>query len=125
MSDQFSNQKYLNLETYRKSGESVRTPVWFARDGDDLMVWTQEDSGKAKRIRRSGSVKVVPCKSMGEPTGTWLDATATSDSSPQAQQALIRLMQAKYGFAFRLAHLGGKLRKAVYTTLRIRLNEPA
>jgi hypothetical protein len=23
-------KKYLNLETYRKSGKGVRTPVWFA-----------------------------------------------------------------------------------------------
>ena len=29
---QFAEAKYLNLETLRKSGVGVRTPVWFAKD---------------------------------------------------------------------------------------------
>jgi hypothetical protein len=27
---QFADQKYLDLETYRKNGKAVVTPVWFA-----------------------------------------------------------------------------------------------
>jgi len=26
---ELSEKKYINVETYRKNGESVRTPVWF------------------------------------------------------------------------------------------------
>jgi hypothetical protein len=29
---QFAHQKYLNLETYRNTGQPVATPVWFAED---------------------------------------------------------------------------------------------
>src|SRR5262245_13309055 len=29
---QFAGEKYLNIETYRKSGAAVATPVWFAED---------------------------------------------------------------------------------------------
>jgi hypothetical protein len=29
---QFAYQKYLNLETYRNTGQPVATPVWFAED---------------------------------------------------------------------------------------------
>ena len=29
---QFVWAKYLNLETFRKTGIGVRTPVWFAQD---------------------------------------------------------------------------------------------
>ena len=28
---QFAGAKYLNLETFRKTGIGVRTPVWFAQ----------------------------------------------------------------------------------------------
>src|SRR5260370_1075796 len=28
----FAGHKYLNLETFKKSGEGVKTPVWFAAD---------------------------------------------------------------------------------------------
>ena len=34
--DAFARQQYLNLETFRKSGVPVRTPVWFTQDGDLL-----------------------------------------------------------------------------------------
>ena len=30
----FEGQKYLSLETFRKSGEGVRTPIWFAAEKD-------------------------------------------------------------------------------------------
>ena len=29
---QFAKAKYLSLETFRKTGVGVRTPVWFAAD---------------------------------------------------------------------------------------------
>jgi PPOX class probable F420-dependent enzyme len=72
-----AGKKYLALETYRKNGTGVRTPVWFASAPDgELYVYTIADSGKAKRIRRSGVVKIAPCDVRGKPTGQWLDARA-------------------------------------------------
>ena len=29
---QFAKAKYFSLETFRKTGAGVRTPVWFAED---------------------------------------------------------------------------------------------
>jgi len=29
--EQFSKMKYLNLETFRKSGQGMQTPVWFVQ----------------------------------------------------------------------------------------------
>jgi|HubBroStandDraft_4_1064222.scaffolds.fasta_scaffold87955_1 PPOX class probable F420-dependent enzyme len=72
-----AGKKYLSLETYRKNGTGVQTPVWFASaPGGELYVYTIADSGKAKRIRRSGVVKIAPCDVRGKPTGKWLDARA-------------------------------------------------
>lgn len=59
----FDNHQYLNIETFRKSGVGVQTPVWFVRKGDALYVWTQANSGKAKRIHNNGRVR----GSVGEP----------------------------------------------------------
>ncbi len=74
--------RYLNLETYRRSGAGVRTPVWFAAATLDsgaaqLYVYTTEDSGKAKRIRRTGLVRIAPCNARGTITGAWVPAHAT------------------------------------------------
>ena len=41
--------KYIALETFRKSGEGVKTPVWTVAQDGKLLVWTQGDSWKVKR----------------------------------------------------------------------------
>ena len=72
-------EKYLNLETYRRTGVPVRTPVWFAHDDQDtatLYVYSELDAGKVKRIRNNASVRVAPCNMRGALKGEWTPATA-------------------------------------------------
>jgi uncharacterized protein len=77
-------KRYLSLETYRKSGKGVRTPVWFAVEPTNapasnpwkLYVYTTSDSGKAKRIRHRGVIKIAPCDARGNVSGQWIDAHA-------------------------------------------------
>ena len=111
MLEQFEHQKYINLETFRKSGEGVKTPVWFVQDRNVFYVWTQADSWKAKRIRNNGKVKVVPSTASGEPLGEWVDAQATANASPDALKFTTDLMRNKYGMAFQGFRLMGKMNK--------------
>jgi uncharacterized protein len=77
-------KRYLSLETYRKGGTGVRTPVWFAVEPTNapasnprkLYVHIATDSGKAKRIRQKGMVKIAPCDARGNVSGQWIDAHA-------------------------------------------------
>lgn len=115
----FQNQQYLALETFRKNGQGVRTPVWFAQEGDALFVWTEASSGKAKRIRRDGTVRIAPSTGAGEALGEWTEAHAQADDSPEALHQVQALMRKKYGVSFDLFGLLGKLRKAKYTSIRI------
>jgi hypothetical protein len=106
---QFEKQNYLNIETFRKNGQGVKTPVWFVQDGETLRVWTYAGSGKVKRIRRDGSVHVVPCTATGEPRGEWVSAQAVVDDSPDDIQHTESLMKKKYGLLFMFFRaLGGK-----------------
>lgn len=41
----FENQQFMNLETFRKNGEGVKTPVWFVLDNNIIYV----RSGKYSR----------------------------------------------------------------------------
>src|SRR5260370_23304631 len=76
----FAGHKYLNLETFKKSGQGVKTPVWFAAepsvelDSNDakLYVYTIGVSGKVKRIRNNPRVNVAPCDMRGELKGGWV-----------------------------------------------------
>ncbi len=69
-------QKYISLTTFRKSGETVATPVWFGEDGNKLYVMTRSDMGKTKRIRNNPQVLVAPCTMRGKVTGAEYPAVA-------------------------------------------------
>ncbi len=57
--------RYVALSTFRKSGAPVVTPVWVARDGDELVVITVDGTGKTKRLSRDPSVALQPCDFRG------------------------------------------------------------
>jgi len=119
--EQFQNQQYLNLETFRRNGVGVKTPVWFAQDGDLLYVWTQSNSGKAKRIRFNPDVRIAPAKADGTPLGEWGPAKAHADESGAALAHVKRLFKKKYGVAFILFKWMGKMRGAKYTSIRLQV----
>src|SRR6202790_5069372 len=96
----FQRHKYLNLETFRKNGQTVRAPVWFAAEPgvgvpQTLYVYSTADSGKAKRIRNNPRVRVAPCNMRGNPRGDWIEARATIVTGDEAQRGM-RLLNQKY-----------------------------
>lgn len=98
----YARQNYLNLETFRRNGEGVRTPVWFAQEGELLYVVTLASSGKAKRIRNHGQVNVAPCRMNGEVVGSWLPALAREIIGPEVKTKVDRLLDRKYGLMRKL-----------------------
>jgi PPOX class probable F420-dependent enzyme len=99
-SDPCAGKRYLSLETYRKTGRGVRTPVWFAAEPAEsgppkLYVYSTADSGKAKRIRRTGVVKIAPCDARGRVTGPWTAAHATIVGGEEFERGM-RLLNRKY-----------------------------
>jgi len=93
---QFANAKYLNLETFRKTGVGVRTPVWFAQERNTFYVYTLPDSGKAKRIRNNPKVRVAPCDMRGNLRGAWVEARACTCEGTEAAHGQ-ELLRRKYG----------------------------
>jgi uncharacterized protein len=99
----FAGHKYLNLETFRKNGEGVKTPVWFAAepaanlDSNEtkLYVYTIGVSGKVKRIQNNNRVRVAPCNSRGGLLGQWVDARAEIVTGAQADRGM-QLLNKKY-----------------------------
>lgn len=108
--NQFKDQEFLSLETFRKNGIGVKTPVWFAQEGDTLYIWTVGDSGKIKRIRNNPQVKIAPCKRFGKVTGEWMAAQASVDDSVAAVRHVEVLLSQKLGFQFAVFRLIDRLR---------------
>lgn len=121
--DSFAHQNYLSIETFRRNGTGVQTPVWFAQDGALLYVVTLASSGKVKRIRRSARVNVVPCRMNGRPVGSWVPAQAREISDPEMRAKVNRLFDRKYGLLRKLSGLRRATRGAQDTVLEIRLVE--
>ena len=99
-----SDEQYLSLTTFRKSGERVSTPMWVVRDGDALIMFTPQASGKVKRLRNSPRVELRPCNRMGrvkegvEPVGGVADVLTDKDSLERATGMIRR----KYGLGYRV-----------------------
>lgn len=102
--------EYVLLTTFRRSGVAVPTAVWAAPDGDELLVWTVADSGKVKRIRSSGDVRLARCSVRGTPEGPEVAATARVLDAAGTERAR-RAIGAKYGLKARVLMLGSRLRR--------------
>lgn len=100
----FLDEKYLNLETYRKNGQAVRTPVWFVIDDGTIYVTTPSTTGKVKRLNHNKNVRIVPSNIKGKPNGDWVDATAYFANKSESSQA-IKLRKKKYGLMAKLIGL--------------------
>src|SRR5438876_12030387 len=99
----FAGQKYLNLETFKKNGTGVRTPVWFAADRSinldssdaKLFVYTIGVSGKVKRIRNNPRVRIAPCTAGGKLLSDWVQARAEIVTGAEAEHGM-KLLNKKY-----------------------------
>ena len=97
-----SELKYINLETFRKNGNGVKTPVWFVTENDKIYVITRESTGKVKRLANNSQVNLAPCSFKGDIQGEWLSGKATLVTGDEAKNA-VKLRKKKYGFKALLA----------------------
>ncbi|MGI5256595.1 PPOX class F420-dependent oxidoreductase [Streptomyces angustmyceticus] len=102
---------YVSLVTYRRSGTPVATPVWAVAEGDELLVWTRDDSWKVKRLRNDARVTVTPCDVRGR-IAEGVQAVEGTGRLLEGKDALGRVRRAmagKYGLRFRLMDSVGAL----------------
>ncbi len=72
-------EQYVSLGTFKKNGQEVLTPVWFAADPKDpkrLWVYTNVTSWKVKRVNNNGRARVAPCNATGKLKGEFANAKA-------------------------------------------------
>jgi PPOX class probable F420-dependent enzyme len=119
--EQFAEKQFLNLETFRKSGVGVPTPVWFAERNGNLYVRTIDNSGKVKRIRNNGRVRVAPCDARGMLEGEWVEAQARLVEGEIASIANA-LLDKKYGFQKKMFDLIASLRKNKHAIIEIQFD---
>ena len=100
----FEDQKYICLETFKKNGQGVKTPVWFVIHDGIIYVITMESSWKVKRIKNIQSVRIVPSSFKGKPKREWIEGQAFFGSESELKLA-ISLRNKKYGLWARIIGL--------------------
>ncbi len=98
----FQGENVISLETYRRNGEPVRTPVWFLEQDGIIYVHTDDSTGKVKRIRRNPRVRVAPSHFGGNTKGDYIDARADLETDPETVENYRSRIYRKYGIQGRL-----------------------
>jgi uncharacterized protein len=112
MAAQFTG-KYVNLTTFRRDGTPVSTPVWFVSENGNLLVETDDNSYKVRRIRRNDHVTVTSCNATGRAKGQAVSARATilpAEELPRVERLLHRKYRLDYIFILPIYLLVQRLR---------------
>jgi len=105
--EQLESEKYISVETFKKDGSSVRTPVWFVIRDQAIVVITRRQTGKFKRLKNNNRVNLAVCSMKGDVKGEWVSGTATILVGDKIRDA-IRWRDKRYGFIARVAKFMNK-----------------
>lgn len=119
------DERYINLESFKRDGSGVRTPVWCADCDGKVVVFTAADSFKVKRVRRNPRVRVAKCDVRGKVLGPWHEGACIIVDDNAQQQRAYAALRSKYGFQMKLLDFFSKLagKKDKRAVLAITLEE--
>ena len=100
--DQFIDQKYLSLETYKRDNTRIQTPVWFVTDKGQFYITTKETTGKVKRLRNNQNARIAVCSMKGDIKSNWVDVGLEKISEESDVEKIVKLRKKKSGFSARL-----------------------
>lgn len=118
--DEVAKSEYILLTTFTKDGRPKPTAIWAAPAGDRLVVITQEQSWKVKRIRNTPRVTIAVCDRRGNPRGEAVEATA-SILDKSANAATYDSIGKRYGLLGKTFNVFSKLRGGMTKNVTIEL----
>lgn len=120
--DKISNEKYINLQTQRKNGNLVSTPVWFVIKDNEIFIRSAQKSGKIKRIRNNKNIKIAICDIKGKIKGEIYEAIANFEFTSDYKE-INSLFDKKYGIIASLLKIFYKIKKINLTIVSLKVND--
>ncbi|MBB4856296.1 PPOX class probable F420-dependent enzyme [Mycobacteroides chelonae] len=114
--DELCAAKYVLLTTYTKDGRAKPAAVWAAPVSGELLVWTETNSWKVRRIRNTPRVSLAVCDVRGKVRSAEIEGTARvldADGTERARAAITR----KYGLVGWVLVKASLLRRGVGGTI--------
>src|SRR5438067_367340 len=98
MATPLDGERYVNLETFKKDGNGVKTPVWAAPLDGKLCVFSESRAYKVKRIGRDPRFRAAGCDVRGKVHGPWYQGTARIVEDPAEIERMLGAIGRKYGW---------------------------
>jgi uncharacterized protein len=119
----FAAERYINLETFKRDGRGVKTPVWAAPLDGALVVFSAGDSFKVKRLRRDPRIRAAACDVRGTVRGEWREGKGRIVEDATEITRILAALRKKYGWQMAMADffatLAGRKSKRAYLSLVI------
>lgn len=95
-------ERYISIESFKKDGMGVKTPVWAAPLDGKLVVLTDGTSFKVKRLRNNPKCRAAACDVRGNVKGPFYDFTCRITQEPGDMQRMFRALADKYGWQIKV-----------------------
>lgn len=106
---ELATARYVSLETFRRSGIAVATPVWIARSGSRYYVFSEGTAGKIKRLRNNSRARLASCDMRGAVSGAWIESTAQVTNDAKSIASAYIALRDKYGWQMKAGDFFSKL----------------
>jgi hypothetical protein len=117
---ELAKSQYILLTTFTKDGKPKPVPIWAAADGDRLLVITEGDSWKVKRIRNTPRVTLATCTMRGRPTSESVEGTAAILDKSQTG-AVYDAIGSRYGLVGKVFNFFSKRRGGMENNVGLEL----
>ena len=115
----FSGVEYINLITYKKDKTPITTPVWVADFSNSLVITTNLNAGKVKRVRNNGKATIyITNQSGSKKLSESLDLEASLIEDVELKKQAADIIRKKYGMMAKMIMKGPDEKRAI-----IRLKE--
>jgi len=110
----FADVQYINLETFKKDGTKVTTPVWVAQLNNALVVTTGKNAGKVKRIRNNGKAIIYTTNQSGsKKLSEELEVQGSILTDEDLKTEAVNILKKKYGMMAKMMLKGPNENRAI------------
>jgi PPOX class probable F420-dependent enzyme len=102
MSTVLADERYINLESFKRDGSGVKTPVWCAPLDGNIVVFSAGSAYKVKRVGRNPRVRVAACDVRGKLRGPWHEGSCVIVEDPMHQQRAYAALRNKCGWMMKI-----------------------
>jgi PPOX class probable F420-dependent enzyme len=114
-------RQFVSLETYRRDGTAVRTPLLFIIHRNRLYMRTAAHTYKVKRIQNNPHVRVAPSTFKGRPLGKWLEGQAKIYNAADMHW-VNALSKHRNGWFKRLIDLRSRFKDVQFVVIEVRFD---